>query len=64
MHYTIETSLGFVKAYQTLCGEISQVTEYTSNRDSAKQLTQKQIKSLCLKRFFRYHSMAIIIAEV
>ena len=62
--FTVETAYGYVASIKTLCGELNVITEYTSNRDNAKLFSDKQIKSLRLKSFFRYRSTKIIIAEV
>jgi len=64
MEYTIETSHGFVLAFRTICGELNEVTEYTDDITKAYRFSEKRLKALRARSFFRYHSMTVIIAAV
>ncbi len=63
MEYIIETAQGFVQTISTVGGELNSVTAYTNDRELARRFTKKQFTKMCVRSFFRYHSMAIIITE-
>jgi hypothetical protein len=62
--YVIETAQGFVKAIRTVAGELNEVTAYTNDKTLARQFTKKQLTAMCVRSFFRYHSIKITITEV
>lgn len=64
MEYIIETSNGFVQAISLLSGELNGVKEYTNDKAQARTFTKKSLAKMCVKSFFRYYSMTIIIHEV
>ena len=64
MEFTIETSNGYVKTISTIGGELNQVTEYTNDRNMARKFTEKKLKSLRARSFFKYYSMSILIEKI
>ena len=64
MEYTIETSHGFVLTFRTLSGELNEIVEYTNDITKAYRFSEKRLKALRARSFFRYHSMQVIIAAV
>ena len=64
MEYIIETSQGFVQTVRLVGGELNDVTAYTNDRNSARRFTKKQLTKMCVRSFFRYYSMAIVIIEL
>lgn len=64
MEYIIETAQGFVQSISTVGGELNEVKAYTNDKTQARKFSKKSLTTLCVRSFFRYHSIKITITEV